>query len=256
MAEIIMQEEAGTPATPSANKWKIYFKSTGLFIIDDAGVEIGPFVVGVADGDKGDITVSASGATWTIDNSVVTLAKMADMATASLLGRNTAGTGAPEVLSAATVRTLLGLVIGTNVQAWDTDLDTWATKTPPSGTAVGTTDTQTLTNKKVQPRVVAVTSNATPTYNTDNGDIFRISSLAAAITSMVTNKTGTPYDGQEMDWEFLDDGTARAITCGADFVSGPATIPTTTIVNKWLFIKWRWSTSRSKWICMAAGSEQ
>lgn len=64
---------------------------------------------GVSDGDKGDITVSGSGVTWTIDNGVVSLAKMADMATASLLGRDTAGTGAPEVLSASTVRSLLSL---------------------------------------------------------------------------------------------------------------------------------------------------
>lgn len=77
---------------------------------------------GVSDGDKGDIVVSGTGATWTIDTGVVTLAKMADMATASLLGRNTAGTGAPEVLSASTVRTLLSLVPGTNVQAYDAEL--------------------------------------------------------------------------------------------------------------------------------------
>jgi len=43
------------------------------------------------------------------------------------------GTGAS---NAADARTNLGLVIGTNVQAWDADLDTWATKTAPSGTVV------------------------------------------------------------------------------------------------------------------------
>jgi len=44
MAELIMTEEGSTPSTPGANKWKIYPKSDGFHIIDDAGLEIGPFI--------------------------------------------------------------------------------------------------------------------------------------------------------------------------------------------------------------------
>jgi hypothetical protein len=42
MAELLMQEEGSTPSTPSAGKWKIYPKSTGLYVLEDTGREVGP----------------------------------------------------------------------------------------------------------------------------------------------------------------------------------------------------------------------
>lgn len=63
----------------------------------------------LSDGDKGDITVSGSGATWTIDNDAVTYAKIQDVsATDKLLGRSTAGAGdIEEITCTAAGRALL-----------------------------------------------------------------------------------------------------------------------------------------------------
>lgn len=66
----------------------------------------------IPDGDKGDLTVSGSGSTWTIDNGVVSNAKMASVATATIKGRASAGSGAPEDLTPAQVKTLLQIGYG------------------------------------------------------------------------------------------------------------------------------------------------
>ena len=62
---------------------------------------------------SGEVTSVADGA-QTIAAGAVTLAKMANMATASLIGRNTAEAGVPEVLSKATALSLLNVADGAN----------------------------------------------------------------------------------------------------------------------------------------------
>jgi hypothetical protein len=66
--------------------------STSNFLNAD-GAYSTPSAGGVSDGDKGDITVSASGTTWTIDNDAVTYAKIQNITDARLLGRSAGSTG-------------------------------------------------------------------------------------------------------------------------------------------------------------------
>jgi hypothetical protein len=72
---------------------------------------------------------------------------VASTSISSLSGTLAVENGGTGAIDAATARTNLGLVIGTDVQAYDAALATWAGKAIPTGTVVGTSDTQTLTNK-------------------------------------------------------------------------------------------------------------
>lgn len=62
---------------------------------------------------SGDVSFASGGGAGTIAAGAVTLAKQANMATASVVYRKTAGSGAPEVQTLATLKTDLGLT-GTN----------------------------------------------------------------------------------------------------------------------------------------------
>lgn len=118
-------------------------------------------------------------------------------------------------------------------------------------TLVGKATTDTLTNKRFTPRVGSTTSSATPTINTDNVDIYRITAQTTDITSFTTNLSGTPTHGQVLVIEIT--GTAaRGITWGASFEASTVALPTTTVTTNMLTVGFMYNSGTSKWRCMAA----
>jgi hypothetical protein len=117
---------------------------------------------------------------------------------------------------------------------------------------VVTTDgTQTLTNKRIVPRVLASTANsATPTLNTDNYDMMVITGQTVAITSFTTNLSGTPTNGQKL-WISITGTGAIAITWGASFEASTVALPTTTVTTARLDIGFVWNVATTKWRCVA-----
>jgi len=111
--------------------------------------------------------------------------------------------------------------------------------------------TQTLTNKRINPRVLASTADsATPTLNTDDYDMMVITGQSVAITNFSTNLTGTPVNGQKLIIA-ITGTTAIAITWGTSFESSTVTLPSTTVTTNRLDIGFIYNVATSDWRCVA-----
>lgn len=154
----------------------------------------------------------------------------------SALPVNQGGTGAA---------TLTGLVTGNGTSAM-------TAVTAPSGAVVGTSDTQTLTAKRVSPRVATLTvSSATYTPAGDTTDLALIASPTADFT--VAAPTGTPVDGQKLMLRITSSGTGRTPTWNSAYLSsGIATLPASALpASKTVTLGFTWDASPSKWVLLA-----
>lgn len=114
-----------------ASAWSALGVGTAGQVLQSGGAGADPsWATGilVTDGDKGSITVSSSGAVWTIDDAAVTLAKLANLNQYELIGRTSSGAGVPQAkATSADVWAMLGSASNSAIRS-NIGLSTMATQ--------------------------------------------------------------------------------------------------------------------------------
>jgi hypothetical protein len=253
--------DTATPLTSTTNFQAAPTPGEGMLLLDEgAATEEIAYGTGLSGGsvttplanrglEGGSAQAHASGASV---KGILTAGMWNNLITALLnvLVQSSGALDTTKVVDLSTAQTLTNKTLTTPIIATISNTGTVTLPTS-TDTLVGRATTDTLTNKRRTRRVVTTTQSATPTINTDNTDVAVITGLAQAITSFTTNLSGTANDGDLLEIDITDNGTARALTFGASFKATTVALPTTTVISTKLNILFKWSTVDSAWLCVA-----
>lgn len=142
--------------------------------------------------------------------------------------------------------TLTGLVKGNGTGAM-------TAVTAPAGAVVGTTDIQSLSNKRVVTRINSISSAATVTPTGDEVDQYNVTALAEPAT--FATPSGTPTDGQQLRLRIKDAGVAQPLTWSSAYRACGASLPSITVAGKTTYMTLVYNNAATVWDCIATATE-
>jgi hypothetical protein len=123
-----------------------------------------------------------------------------------------------------------------------------------AGASIATySGTETLTNKRIDPRVTSAASASTLTPDISASDVYAYTALAAGLT--INAPTGTPLDGDKLIFRLLDNGTSRALTWNATYTVIGVTLPTATTISKTTYVGCIYNANNTRWDVIAVTTQ-
>jgi hypothetical protein len=123
-----------------------------------------------------------------------------------------------------------------------------------AGASIATyTGTETLTNKRIDPRVTSAASASSLTPDISASDVYAYTALAAGLT--INAPTGTPLDGDKLIFRLLDNGTSRALTWDATYTVIGVTLPTATTISKTTYVGCIYNANNTRWDVIAVTTQ-
>jgi hypothetical protein len=110
-----------------------------------------------------------------------------------------------------------------------------------------------LSSTRINPRVSTTTSLTTLTPDIASFDQYNLTAQAAGLT--IAAPTGTPVDGNKLIIRILDNGTARALTWNATYTVIGAVLPTTTVINKTIYVGCIYNANNTRWDVVAVTTQ-
>lgn len=116
-----------------------------------------------------------------------------------------------------------------------------------------TNGAQTLTNKRIDPRVSSTASTSAITPDISAYDQYAVTALATAL--QINAPTGTPVDGNKLIFRILDNGTTRALTWNGTYTVVGTTLPTATTPNKITYVGCIYNAANTRWDVVAVTTQ-
>lgn len=279
----IADNAGGSQASVGAS-WDVLERNDTLATVATTG-SAGDLVAGTLPAGRfpaltGDVTTVAGALAATIAAKAVTLAKMADVATATVFYRKTAGTGAPEVNTLATLKADLAITagdvsglaaiatsgsgadLGANTVALG-KLATQAAATILGNNGGGAAAPSALTVAQVKTLLAIATTDVTPSVQS----VANAATVTPAFSDAQTNITaqaggltlanwsGTAVPARRHIIRIKDNGSPQTIAYGTKYRAIGVTLPTTTAANKTLYLGCVYNSTDDKFDVLAVGQE-